>query len=181
VWIGAESGSQKILNAMDRRVQSSQVQQMIQVANQKGLETGTFIMLGYPGETEADIRATLNHLRLANPKHFTITLAYPIKGTGLYQEVKNKMVEKLDWFSSTDRDIDFERHYPRSYYDYALRWVSNGVYFYQQKKKATFNMATLKFGIKMGIARLGMLWHRTGDQRFVSRKGRKDIHAKVAK
>jgi tRNA A37 methylthiotransferase MiaB len=54
VWIGAESGSQRIIDAMDRRVDVGQVRAMIQAARQTGIEAGTFIMLGYPGETEAD-------------------------------------------------------------------------------------------------------------------------------
>ena len=63
VWIGAESGSQKILDAMDRRVTVTQVREMIQLSKKHGIETGTFIMLGYPGETEADIEATIEHLK----------------------------------------------------------------------------------------------------------------------
>ena len=73
VWIGAESGSQKILDAMDRRVTVEQVRDMIQLAKKHGIETGTFIMLGYPGETEADIEATIEHLKAADPDQFTIT------------------------------------------------------------------------------------------------------------
>ena len=55
VWIGAESGSQRVIDLMDRRVEVSKVREMIQLSRAGGLETGTFIMLGYPGETEADI------------------------------------------------------------------------------------------------------------------------------
>ena len=73
VWIGAESGSQKVLAAMDRRVTVERVRDMIQHAKKHGIETGTFIMLGYPGETEADIEATLEHLKAADPDQFTIT------------------------------------------------------------------------------------------------------------
>src|SRR5204863_1477240 len=67
VWIGAESGSQKILDAMDRRVTVAQVRDMIQLSKRHGIETGTFIMIGYPGETEADIAATIEHLKTSDP------------------------------------------------------------------------------------------------------------------
>ena len=80
VWIGAESGSQKILDAMDRRVTVAQVRDMIQLSKKHGIQTGTFIMLGYPGETEADIEATIEHLKSADPDQFTITVSYPIRG-----------------------------------------------------------------------------------------------------
>ena len=63
VWIGAESGSQRIIDAMDRRVDVQQVGEMIRLAGAAGIQTGTFIMLGYPGETEHDIRDTVRHLK----------------------------------------------------------------------------------------------------------------------
>lgn len=127
VWIGAESGSQRVIDAMDRRVAVGQVRNMIRAAREKGMQTGTFIMLGYPGETEADIRETLEHLKISNPDLFTITIAYPIKGTGLYEDVQSMSPRILPWEKSTDRDIDFKREYSRRYYNYAVRWMVNSV------------------------------------------------------
>lgn len=161
IWIGAESGSQRILDAMDRRVDAHQVEEMIREARRQGVETGTFIMLGYPGEEEEDIRLTLEYLKRANPDLFTITIAYPIKGTSLYEEVKDKLVEDLDWFTTTDRDNDFERAYNRSYYEYAVRWVVNGVYWHKTSLKHTaFSVQALKYKLKMKLARLAMYWQR---------------------
>jgi radical SAM superfamily enzyme YgiQ (UPF0313 family) len=97
VWIGAESGSQRILDAMDRRVDAQQVRSMIRLARQHGLQAGTFIMLGYPGETEEDIEETIHHLVSSDPDFYTITVAYPIKGTPLYEEVENKFTAQLTW------------------------------------------------------------------------------------
>lgn len=127
IWIGAESGSQKVIDAMDRRVDVNNVREMIQLTRKKGMEAGTFIMLGYPGETEADIKETVKHLIAANPHHFTITLAYPIRGTGLFEETRHIFTHVGEWENSNDRDIDFKRTYPRKYYDYAIRYVVNHV------------------------------------------------------
>jgi len=127
IWIGAESGSQNIIDAMDRRVDVKNVREMIQLTRKKGMEAGTFIMLGYPGETEEDIRETINHLVESNPHHFTITLAYPIRGTELFEETKMHHTQAGEWETTTDRDIDFKRTYPRKYYDYAIRYVVNTV------------------------------------------------------
>ncbi|WP_367389528.1 radical SAM protein [Lewinella sp. LCG006] len=161
IWIGAESGSQRIIDAMDRRVSAEQVQQMTIATKQAGMETGTFIMLGYPGETEEDIYLTLDHLKKANPDHFTITVAYPIKGTGLYEDVKNQITKQPDWFSSTDRDIDFLRTYPREYYDYAVRWVVNSVQLHKLRLAQQQNTPRgWKLQLKVMVARLGMLWYR---------------------
>jgi len=107
IWIGAESGSQKIIDLMDRRVDVNVVKEAIQKTNALGMETGTFIMLGYPGETEEDITETIQYLKDANPTLYTITVAYPIKGTSLYNEVESKITSNLDWETSTDREIEF--------------------------------------------------------------------------
>lgn len=127
IWIGAESGSQKIIDAMDRRVDVNKVREMIRRTRELGMEAGTFIMLGYPGETEEDIYETVNHLIESNPHHFTITLAYPIRGTELFEETRNDFTYVGEWETSNDRDIDFRRTYPRKYYDYAIRYVVNKV------------------------------------------------------
>ncbi|MDU8886434.1 radical SAM protein [Yeosuana sp. MJ-SS3] len=125
IWIGAESGSQKVIDAMDRRVDVKTVKEMIQKTNKLGIESGTFIMLGYPEETENDIKETIQYLKEANPTQYTITVAYPIKGTSLYNEIENKITVQPNWETSTDRDIDFERTYKRKYYEYAVRKVVN--------------------------------------------------------
>ena len=127
VWIGAESGSQKVIDLMDRRVEVEQVRNMIQLARQHGLEAGTFIMLGYPGETEADIEETIRHLQLSHPDHYTITVAYPIKGTELYAEVEPHFLNAPDWSTTSDRQQDFARTYSRKFYDHAVRYVVNKV------------------------------------------------------
>ena len=157
VWIGAESGSQRILDAMDRRVEVGHVRAMIQAARRHGIEAGTFIMLGYPGETETDIRETVQHLKTSNPDLFTITVAYPIKGTGLYEEVEASSFSALPWEKRTDRNLDFKREYPRRYYDFALRWTVNAVHLHKAKlagKQLTIN--GFKFFAKTVAARLGM-------------------------
>ncbi|WP_298311585.1 radical SAM protein [uncultured Aquimarina sp.] len=133
IWIGAESGSQKIVDAMDRRVKVETVREAIQKTNQLGIETGTFIMVGYPGEDEKDIAETIHHLKVANPTHFTITVAYPIKGTSLYNEIENDITEQPDWDTSTDRDIDFRRTYHRKFYDFAVRRIVNEVNYFKNE------------------------------------------------
>jgi anaerobic magnesium-protoporphyrin IX monomethyl ester cyclase len=136
IWIGAESGSQTIIDAMDRRVDVKQVKKVIQDTNAMGIETGTFIMLGYPGETEKDITETIQYLKDANPTLYTITIAYPIKGTSLYNEIAHKITKQPDWETSTDRDIDFKRTYSRKYYQYAVSKVVNEVEFHKASKNS---------------------------------------------
>jgi radical SAM superfamily enzyme YgiQ (UPF0313 family) len=150
IWIGAESGSQKIIDLMDRRVDVNHVKKMIQDTNALGIETGTFIMLGYPGETEEDIHNTVQYLKEANPTHYTITIAYPIKGTSLYNEIENDITILPNWETSTDRDIDFKRTYSRKYYNYAVKKVVNEVGFSRLENK--FNFTGFKMKVKSILA-----------------------------
>ncbi len=154
VWVGAESGSQKIIDAMDRRVDVMQTREMIRLAKKHGLEAGTFIMLGYPGETKQDIKETIEHLVQSNPSQYTITIAYPIKGTELYNEVKNEFLEQsLEWETSTDRDIDFKRTHPKQYYQYAIQWVMNEVYLKTKNRNVLkipyLKLKSLKYQLQM--------------------------------
>jgi len=139
--------------AMDRRVKVEQVREMIRLVKQYGMQAGTFIMLGYPGENEQDIKETLHHLRYSNPDQYTITVAYPIKGTPLYSEVEDVFIENLPWETSTDRDIDFKRAYNRRYYHYAMSWIQNEVLY----SKSNAALRKLKLKLKALAARTGMM------------------------
>lgn len=161
VWIGAESGSQRIIDAMDRRVKVTQVRDMIILAKQYGIQSGTFIMLGYPGETVADIEETIHHLKVSAPDLYTITLAYPIKGTELYEEVEGDFLNNLPWESSTDRQIEFKRSYSKKFYARALTRVNNEVAWSRNQKDLFRNpVRVLKFKGKSELARLLMWWEK---------------------
>jgi len=158
VWIGAESGSQKIIDLMDRRVDVKVVQQMINAAQKAGIQAGTFIMLGYPTETEEDIKQTLQHLKNSNPEWFTITITYPIRGTELFEEVEAvSNANQINWAENTDRDIDFKRTYNKQYYHHAVQWIINEMAFYQRKNKQLSVVASVKTKIKSVRARIGMM------------------------
>lgn len=148
VWIGAESGSQKIIEAMDRRVDVNVVKNQLVATREAGIETGTFIMVGYPGETYDDILKTAAYLEDALPDQFTITKSYPIKGTALYNEIEDKITQQPDWFTSTDREIDFERSYPDRFYDAAIRYIYNRV---KLKRKEGSPVDRMKTRLKVAL------------------------------
>jgi radical SAM superfamily enzyme YgiQ (UPF0313 family) len=162
IWIGAESGSQKIIDAMDRRVDVNVVKEAIQKTNALGMETGTFIMVGYPGENEQDILETINYLKAADPTHFTITIAYPIKGTSLYNEIENKITIKPNWETSTDRDIDFNRTFSRKFYDFAVRRIVNEVNYNKELLKGENKSLSRVFKLKTKsiLAQTGMKFYK---------------------
>ena len=157
IWIGAESGSQRIIDLMKRQVDINKVAEMMQLTQQQGMEAGTFIMVGYPTETKEDINLTIDYLKKANPNHFTITVAYPIKGTGLYSQIEKDITIQPEWSTSTDRDIDFARTYPRKYYDHAVRRIVNEVNFHKTKEKGNLiSKSALSFKVKSLISNFQM-------------------------
>lgn len=124
IWIGAESGSQKILDSMDRRTSAARMREMIKLVKRKGIRAGTFIMLGYDGETWDDIDATAHHLRSAVPDDVLTTLSYPIKGTPYYDRVSDRIVAEDAWADSSDRALTVAGRGSRRFYRHAQRWLS---------------------------------------------------------
>lgn len=157
IWIGAESGSQRIIDKMDRRVDIDLVRDTMLKTKEYGIQSGTFIMVGYPTETLEDIYTTTNYLKSAQPDNFTITVAYPIVGTDLYSEIKKDILHELNWETTTDRDIDFKRTYSRKFYDYAVRYIVNEVNAEIRAKSATQKW---KHKAKAQLAHIGMLLNK---------------------
>ena len=158
LWIGAESGSQKVLDAMKRRTNAERVRSMVHLLQKYGIEVGMFIMLGYDGEDRADLEETVEHLKLAGPDTFLTTVAYPIKGTPYYASVADRIVSRSDWETGSDRDYTVAgRHSPR-YYQYATRWMVSEVAFHRQRHSPTRSYPHLARNfVSARLGRLGML------------------------
>ncbi len=127
VWIGSESGSQRILDAMQRQVKVEEVEWATKTAQKYGIEVGMFLMWGYDGETEEDIEATVEHVKRCNPDIFFTTVTYPIKDTLYYEDVKNQIVSDVDWAEGSDRDYKIKGRHSRRYYGYADQWLRSEV------------------------------------------------------
>jgi radical SAM superfamily enzyme YgiQ (UPF0313 family) len=123
LWIGSESGSQRVLDAMERRVTVERVQEATALLQRHGISVGMFIMLGYDGETAGDLRATIRHLKRARPDVFLTTVAYPIKGTPFYDRVAARVRAPGGWSTHTDRELRISGRPRRRYYDFARRWI----------------------------------------------------------
>ena len=119
VWIGSESGSQRILNAMERGVAVEQVRRAVAQCRANGIETGMFLMWGYDGEDIGDIEATVDHLKLCRPDIFLTTVSYPIKGTPYFEKVASRLVSIGHWSHSSDREFQIRGRHSRRFYKYA--------------------------------------------------------------
>ncbi|MDE1150333.1 MAG: radical SAM protein [Azospirillaceae bacterium] len=124
IWIGAESGSQRILDAMQRRTNAVRMRDMIALVQDRGIRAGTFIMLGYDGETWEDIDATARHLRLSAPDDVLTTISYPIKGTPYYDKVADRIAGGGAWHEGSDRALTVVGRKSRRFYRHAQRWLA---------------------------------------------------------
>lgn len=127
VWIGSESGSQRILDAMQRGVTVEQVRQAVALCRSSGIQTGMFLMFGYDGEELSDIEATVEHVKACLPDVFLTTVSYPIKGTPYYDAVAPRLVSVRDWAHTADRELKIAGRHSRRYYQFADQLLKSEV------------------------------------------------------
>ncbi len=176
LWNGSESGSQRVLDAMDRKVNVRDVQAKTHLLQQYGIETGMFIMLGYEGETVQDLEATVEHLKISNPDIFLTTVAYPIKGTPYYHEVESRILTDKAWADRSDRDLTVAGRHSRRFYAFATRWMVSEVALNRARKNGGVSLKRqLKLLANAKLGRIGMTL--TQGQRET---GRQHIHEPAA-
>lgn len=157
LWNGSESGSQRILDAMLRKVQVEDVQAKTHLLQKYGIQAGMFIMLGYDGEELADIEATVAHLKICNPDVFLTTVAYPIKGTRYYAKVESNVLADREWTTRSDRDLTVAGRYSRRFYSFATRWMVSEVGLHRARMNGGVPLKRqIKLFVNAKIGRVGM-------------------------
>lgn len=116
VWIGAESGSQQVLDAMEKGLRVEHVRTATRWLREAGIEVGFFLQFGYPGETRADIDATRRLVRESRPDDIGISVAYPMPGTRFYDRVRATLGTKQNWTDSSDLAMMYEGPYSTAFY-----------------------------------------------------------------
>ena len=172
LWIGAESGSQRILDAMQRRTNAKRVTEMVALLKRYGIETGMFIMLGYEGEELSDLEATVAHLKATLPDRFLTTVAYPIRDTPYYQRVEGRVIAHQPWEQGSDRDLTVAGRHSRRFYGFATRWMVHEVACHQERlrpKPDFLRLARSFVGAKLG--RAGMLLTQREVERAAASSG----------
>jgi len=123
VWIGAESGSQKILDAMDKGITIAQIHTATRLMKEQGIKPSFFIQFGYPGEHKEDIRSTIKMINTLLPFEIGISVSYPLPGTKFYEKVKAELKYKTNWTDSDEMALLFKNTFPPSYYKQLHRYV----------------------------------------------------------
>ncbi|MBI4546095.1 MAG: radical SAM protein, partial [Gemmatimonadetes bacterium] len=116
VWVGAESGSQKILDAMEKGTRVEQIREATRQLQRAGVRVGFFLQFGYPGETRADIDATFRLLREGAPDEIGVSVSYPLPGTKFYERVKHDLGEQQNWLDSDDLAMLYRGPYTTDFY-----------------------------------------------------------------
>jgi anaerobic magnesium-protoporphyrin IX monomethyl ester cyclase len=97
VWLGVESGSQKILDAMDKGTLVEGARTATRLLRRYGVRVCWFIQLGYPTEEWEDIIATRDLVREETPDEIGVSVAYPLPGTVFYDRVRAQLGQKRNW------------------------------------------------------------------------------------
>jgi anaerobic magnesium-protoporphyrin IX monomethyl ester cyclase len=115
VWIGAESGSQKILDAMDKGTQVEQIYEASRKLHEHGIQVAFFLQFGYIGETREDIEKTLQMVRDLMPDDIGISVSYPLPGTPFYARVQDELARQ-NWYDSEDLAMLYHGTYTTDFY-----------------------------------------------------------------
>ncbi len=116
IWIGAESGSQKILDAMDKGTTVEQIYEATRLLKSHNIRICFFLQFGYTGETKKEIDLTMKMVRELMPDDIGISVSYPLPGTKFYESVVNQMGEKKNWVDSGDFEMMFAGEYTTNFY-----------------------------------------------------------------
>lgn len=123
IAFGAESGSQRVLDAMNKGTRVEQIRWAAELCRRFGIEIYFYIMLGYPGEEWPDILKTVALLKETRPDQFSSTIAYPLPSTDFFEEVKHRLLDAPDWDYTAENRLLFEREYSTRFYRWVQRWL----------------------------------------------------------
>lgn|SRR5688572_1413031 len=123
IWMGAESGSQTILDAMDKGTTVEQIHASTKLIRKYGMKPSFFIQFGYVGETKEDIKKTIRMINELLPYEIGISVSYPLPGTGFYEKVKPDLKEKANWTDSDELALMFRNTYQPAFYKQLHRYV----------------------------------------------------------
>lgn len=123
IWMGAESGSQKILDAMDKGTRVEQIFEATHLLKKNNIHPSFFIQFGYPGETKDDISKTITMINKLLPYEIGISVSYPLPGTVFYERVKAQLRDKSNWTDSDELALMFRNTYAPAFYKQLHRYV----------------------------------------------------------
>lgn len=163
VWVGAESGSQKILDAMDKGIKVEQIYTATRLLKAKNIRVAFFLQFGYLSENIEDILKTIAMVKELMPDNIGISVSYPLPGTPFYEKVKNDLEGKANWKDSDELAMMFHGTYNSEFYKKLQRLVhkefrkSQGI---QNLKHFSFSKEKIKSILKLGYYIPSAFWDK---------------------
>jgi anaerobic magnesium-protoporphyrin IX monomethyl ester cyclase len=152
VWIGAESGSQKVLDAMEKGDQVGDIYNAARLLHQHGIEVGFFLQFGYPGEMWEDVQKTLKMVRECAPDDIGISVSYPLPGTKFFERVKMELGDKQNWVDSDDLAMLYRGPFPTGFYR-----VLHGRVHYEFRTRKALRQPSLRGLISIPLNLAGLM------------------------
>jgi radical SAM superfamily enzyme YgiQ (UPF0313 family) len=116
VWMGAESGSQHVLDAMEKGIQVRQIHEACGNLRRHGIRACLFLQFGYPGEEWSEIEETIRMVRETRPDDIGVSVSYPLPKTRFHQIVAAQLGGKSNWTDSSDLSMMFRGAYSTEFY-----------------------------------------------------------------
>jgi anaerobic magnesium-protoporphyrin IX monomethyl ester cyclase len=116
VWMGVESGSQKVLDAMDKGLLVEEVVSARRELQREGIKACYFLQFGYPGEAWEDVQKTIALVRETRPDDIGVSFSYPLPNTRFYERVRQQLGAKQNWSDSDDLCVMFKGAYTDTFY-----------------------------------------------------------------
>ena len=116
VWLGVESGSQKVIDAMDKGATVQAAREATRTLKAHGVRACWFIQLGYPSETWEDILSTRDLIREEQPDEIGVSVAYPLPGTEFHSRVQAQLGRQRNWKDTGDLAMLFQGAYSSAFY-----------------------------------------------------------------
>ena len=166
VWVGAESGSQKILDAMEKGTKVEQIYEASRRLHAAGIKVAFFLQFGYPGETRADIEKTLQMVRDCQPDDIGMSVSYPLPGTKFYDRVYDELGAKQNWQDSSDLAMLYEGPFATEFYRH-LHTVLHKEY---RARKTWSNLTGQNGGRRPGPRQVGAMVYQAATLPLARRK-----------
>ena len=157
VWMGAESGSQKVLDAMEKGTTVENILDASKSLRDYGIRVGLFIQFGYPGETLSEIHETVAMIRRIMPYDLGISVSYPLPGTKFYDRVKAELGDTRHWQDSDDLAMLFQGPYNTKFYRSLHRYVHSDLGLRRAWRNLTEPDRREALGMKKLLRKAGLL------------------------
>lgn len=123
---GIESGSQRIIDVVKKKITLEQAESAVKFAKKAGLEVECYFMLGLPTEEESDILKSIDFAKKLDPDYVKFAITLPFPGTEMFDDMmKDNRIKSFHW-----QDYNFSA--PRNVYEHdKLSWEQID-YFYSK-------------------------------------------------